>query len=130
MAEPSNPPPTACDFFGQELPPGYRCRPDCPVAIECFEALYAEEDCSLCEAPATALDDCQRFGVAYFHKQHGGNVKVGGVWGGRELDGRTWDEFPDQNERRKRGNDDYKNHRTVFCLWPSRMCYCTRFSGS
>jgi protein gp37 len=39
-------------------------------------------------------DDCQRYDIAYFHKQHGGNRKVDGVWGGRILDGRTWDEFP------------------------------------
>ena len=39
-------------------------------------------------------DDCQLFDVAYFHKQHGGSRKIGGVWGGRELDGRTWDQFP------------------------------------
>lgn len=39
-------------------------------------------------------DQCQQAGVALFHKQHGGTVKVGGVWGGRVLDGRTWDEFP------------------------------------
>jgi protein gp37 len=28
------------------------------------------------------------------HKQHGGKAKIDGVWGGRDLDGRTWDEFP------------------------------------
>lgn len=39
-------------------------------------------------------DDCQRFNVDYFHKQHGGSKKIDGVWGGRELDGRTWDQFP------------------------------------
>lgn len=39
-------------------------------------------------------DSCQEHGIAYFHKQHGGNKKADGVWGGRELDGRTWDEFP------------------------------------
>lgn len=39
-------------------------------------------------------DDCQQYGVAYFHKQHGGSRKLDGVWGGREIDGRTWDEFP------------------------------------
>ena len=36
-------------------------------------------------------DGCQANGVAFFHKQWGGRTpKVGG----RELDGRTWDEFP------------------------------------
>lgn len=39
-------------------------------------------------------DQCQAAGVAFFHKQHGGAKKVAGTWGGRELDGRTWDEFP------------------------------------
>lgn len=39
-------------------------------------------------------DQCQASGVALFHKQHGGTRKIDGVWGGRELDGRTWDEFP------------------------------------
>lgn len=40
-------------------------------------------------------DECQMAGVKYFHKQHGGSKKINGTWGGRELDGRTWDEFPD-----------------------------------
>lgn len=39
-------------------------------------------------------DQCQASGTALFHKQHGGTRKIDGVWGGRELDGRTWDEFP------------------------------------
>jgi protein gp37 len=39
-------------------------------------------------------DDCQRFGVAYFHKQHGGNKRIDGVWGGRVLDGKIHNEFP------------------------------------
>jgi len=39
-------------------------------------------------------DQCQEAGVAFFHKQHGGRRKINGAWGGRELDGRTWDEFP------------------------------------
>ena len=39
-------------------------------------------------------DECQSAGVAFFHKQHGGTRKIDGAWGGRELDGRTWDEFP------------------------------------
>ncbi len=40
-------------------------------------------------------DQCVEASVAYFHKQHGGSRKINGVWGGRELDGRTWDEYPD-----------------------------------
>lgn len=39
-------------------------------------------------------DQCQAAGVAYFHKQNGGSRRIGGVWGGRVLDGRTWDEYP------------------------------------
>jgi protein gp37 len=39
-------------------------------------------------------DQCQEAGVAYFHKQNGGRRKIDGAWGGRELDGRTWSEFP------------------------------------
>lgn len=39
-------------------------------------------------------DDCQRNGIAYFHKQHGGPKRTRGVWGGRELDGRIWGEMP------------------------------------
>lgn len=39
-------------------------------------------------------DDCLKFGVAYFHKQHGGSKKVDGVWGGYLLDGVEWAEFP------------------------------------
>lgn len=39
-------------------------------------------------------DQCLEVGVAFFHKQHGGNRKIDGAWGGRELDGKTWDEIP------------------------------------
>lgn len=42
-------------------------------------------------------DQCLNAGVAYFHKQHGGSKKINGTWGGRELDGRTWDEMPQIN---------------------------------
>lgn len=37
---------------------------------------------------------CQRAGVAYFHKQNGGTKKIDGTWGGRILDGKTWDGMP------------------------------------
>ena len=37
-------------------------------------------------------DRCVAAGVAYFHKQWGGRTPKAG---GRVLDGRTWDEFPD-----------------------------------
>ncbi len=36
-------------------------------------------------------DRCQQQGVAFFHKQWGGRTPKAN---GRELDGRTWDEFP------------------------------------
>jgi protein gp37 len=36
-------------------------------------------------------DQCQNQGVAFFHKQWGGRTPKSG---GRQLDGRTWDEFP------------------------------------
>lgn len=36
-------------------------------------------------------DRCRESGVAFFHKQWGGRTPKAG---GRELDGRTWDEFP------------------------------------
>lgn len=42
-----------------------------------------------------ARDDCQKWGVPYFHKQHGGTRKIDGTWGGRLLDGREWNEFPE-----------------------------------
>lgn len=39
-------------------------------------------------------DQCLRAGVAFFHKQNGGWRKVAGTWGGRVVDGRTWNEMP------------------------------------
>lgn len=39
----------------------------------------------------TIRDQCLSAGVAFFHKQWGGRTPKAG---GRELDGRTWDEFP------------------------------------
>lgn len=45
-------------------------------------------------------DQCARRGMAYFHKQHGGARKVNGTWGGRELDGETWNKFPGDAPRR------------------------------
>lgn len=40
-------------------------------------------------------DECQRYGIAYFHKQNGGNKKIDGSWGGRLLDGKIHGEFPE-----------------------------------
>lgn len=37
-------------------------------------------------------DRCQQAGVAFFHKQWGGRTPKAG---GRELDGHTWDEYPE-----------------------------------
>lgn len=39
-------------------------------------------------------DACQKWGIAYFHKQHGGSRKIDGSWGGALLDGREWKELP------------------------------------
>jgi len=44
-------------------------------------------------------DQCVEAGVAFFHKQHGGRRKIGSAWGGRELDGRIWDGFPQGTSR-------------------------------
>lgn len=41
-------------------------------------------------------DQCVSFGVPYFHKQNGGKTKVEGHWGGRTLDGTTWDGMPNR----------------------------------
>lgn len=41
-----------------------------------------------------ARDICDEHGVAYFHKQNGGSKKINGVWGGDDLDGRVYHEFP------------------------------------
>ena len=40
-------------------------------------------------------DQTKSYGGAFFHKQHGGSKKIDGAWGGRILDGVTWDEFPE-----------------------------------
>jgi len=39
-------------------------------------------------------DDCEGYGVPFFHKQHGGSSKLDGAWGGRELEGDMWSQFP------------------------------------
>ncbi len=39
-------------------------------------------------------DECVSHNIPFFFKQWGGQVKVDGAWGGRVLDGRTWDEMP------------------------------------
>lgn len=39
-------------------------------------------------------DECLHYGIPFFFKQWGGRSRVNGVWGGRVLDGRTWDEMP------------------------------------
>lgn len=37
---------------------------------------------------------CVKANIPYFHKQNGGNKRVDGTWGGRELDGIIWNETP------------------------------------
>lgn len=39
-------------------------------------------------------DQCKAARVSFFHKQNGGKSRLEGSWGGRQLDGRTWDEIP------------------------------------
>lgn len=39
-------------------------------------------------------DQSIRSGVRYFHKQNGGSRKIDRAWGGRDLDGRTWNQIP------------------------------------
>lgn len=39
-------------------------------------------------------DQCRQYGVAYFHKQHGGRLKIDGSYGGHVLDGQSWRQFP------------------------------------
>ncbi len=40
-------------------------------------------------------DQCNRASIPFFHKQNGGKKKIAGAWGGRLLDGRTWNGMPD-----------------------------------
>ena len=42
--------------------------------------------------------DYIRSGIACFHKQHGGISKIDGEYGGFELDGKAWNEFPDNGQ--------------------------------
>jgi protein gp37 len=39
-------------------------------------------------------EQCTSQRISFFHKQNGGKRKIDGAWGGRLLDGRTWDEMP------------------------------------
>lgn len=41
-------------------------------------------------------NQCRDSGVSFFHKQHGGTRKVDGAWGGRMIDGVTYDEVPER----------------------------------
>ncbi len=41
------------------------------------------------------LEQCRPRDVPFFFKQRGGRTKVDGAWGGRELDGREWNEMPE-----------------------------------
>lgn len=42
-------------------------------------------------------DQCLDAKVAFFHKQNGGTRRINGTWGGRVIDGRTWDYMPQIN---------------------------------
>ncbi len=55
--------------------------------------LHSPRPCDL-DWVRSIRDECESHGVWFFHKQHGGSQRINGAWGGRELDGRTWDEFP------------------------------------
>ena len=46
-------------------------------------------------------DQCKTFGIPFFHKQNGGSVRVDGVWGGAELDGKVYREFPLHGEAKR-----------------------------
>jgi protein gp37 len=39
-------------------------------------------------------NQCIKVGIPFFFKQFGGNKKIDGAWGGRTLDGKTWNELP------------------------------------
>ena len=41
-------------------------------------------------------NQCRDADVPFFFKQWGGTKRLNGTWGGRILDGRTWDEMPDR----------------------------------
>lgn len=43
-------------------------------------------------------DQCLEHGISFFHKQNGGSKKINGAWGGREIDGVVWNEFPSTAE--------------------------------
>ncbi|NOS67958.1 MAG: DUF5131 family protein [Candidatus Peribacteraceae bacterium] len=43
---------------------------------------------------ADIAEECRRHGTALFHKQNGGTRKVDGAWGGREVIGMVYSEFP------------------------------------
>jgi len=46
----------------------------------------------------TIRDICVWANVPFFHKQHGGNKKIDGEWGGHELDGEYWKQMPKVGE--------------------------------
>lgn len=59
---------------GGESGPNYR-----PAKIEWFQAVR---------------DDCIKNSIPFFFKQHGGTKKINGIFGGDELDGQQWHQFP------------------------------------
>ena len=49
---------------------------------------------------AGVRDQCAKFGVAYFHKQNGGSMKINGSYGGHALMGEVHRQFPDRTQQR------------------------------
>ena len=39
---------------------------------------------------------CHNANIPFFHKQNGGTKRIDGTWGGRMLDGSTWDGMPEK----------------------------------
>lgn len=79
--------------IGGKPAPSLRLRGRVDWLITGGESGYDPRPCDLAWV-RSIRDQCNAAGVAFFHKQHGGSRKVGGTWGGRQLDGRTWDEYP------------------------------------
>jgi protein gp37 len=40
---------------------------------------------------------CTSKEIPFYYKQLGGTKRIDGTWGGRDLDGRTWDQIPNNN---------------------------------
>ncbi len=42
-------------------------------------------------------DQCEFYGIPFFHKQNGGTKMIDGAWGGRLIDGKIWNGIPERN---------------------------------